>query len=148
MLLATLLSSCNHDRHEFTPNDQPVGYLTPLLTWEDPADVNSPTDDIRFIVSGTNGTAVTHNFTDAESAAQWLQQLPAGDYDLLVTVDMNETRGYLLTTVPDDSSSGPTTVPDTRTALPADASTETALPAPSSVPGVSPPGKKNPFYKQ
>lgn len=94
-----LLTACYHDLHDDAPDgydSQPVGYLTPQLIWDDADDAHSPIDDIRFIVSGTNGATVTHGFTDAEAAAQWLQQLPVGDYDLLVTVDMDEAHGYIL----------------------------------------------------
>ncbi len=120
-----LLTACYHDQHEEMPSeygDQPVGYLTPLLLWEDQADAGAAIDDIRFTVSGTNGTTVTHNFTDTESAAEWLQQLPVGDYDLLVTVDMDEAHGYILenaatrcTTRADEAFH--TALPDTRVSL-------------------------------
>ena len=96
-LLVFLLTACYHDQHEFTSSEYgelPVGYLTPQLIWDDPADANSAIDDIHFTVSGTT---VTHNFTDVEAAAEWLQQLPAGDYDILVTADMDEPSGYVLT---------------------------------------------------
>ena len=123
-----LLTACYHDQHEEMPSeygDQPVGYLTPLLLWEDQADAGAAIDDIRFTVSGTNGTTVTHNFTDTESAAEWLQQLPVGDYDLLVTVDMDEAHGYLLQNVGTDTRSMTradeptftTALPDTRVSL-------------------------------
>ena len=114
-----LLTACYHDQHEEMPSeygDQPVGYLTAQLVWDDPADANSAIDDIRFTVSGTNGTTVTHNFTDTESAADWLQQLPVGDYDVLVTVDMDEAHGYLLENA------------DTRSMTRADEAFHTALP--------------------
>ena len=119
---AGLLVSCYHDKHEFTPNEydgKPVGYLTPLLLWEDEADGGSPIDDIRFTVSGTGGPTVTHNFNSTEAAADWLQQLPAGDYDVLVTVDMDEAHGYVLengTTRADDATVA-TALPDTRVSL-------------------------------
>ena len=122
-----LLTACYHDQHEEMPSeygDQPVGYLTAQLVWDDPADANSAIDDIRFTVSGTNGTTVTHNFIDTESAADWLQQLPVGDYDLLVTVDMDEAHGYLLQNVDTDTRSMTradeafhTALPDTRVSL-------------------------------
>ena len=114
-----LLTACYHDQHEEMPSeygDQPVGYLTAQLVWDDPADANSAIDDIRFTVSGTNGTTVAHNFTDTESAADWLQQLPVGDYDVLVTVDMDEAHGYLLENA------------DTRSMTRADEAFHTALP--------------------
>ena len=52
-----LLTACYHDQHELQPNEydgKPVGYLTPLLLWDDPADAGTTTtiDDIRFTVSG------------------------------------------------------------------------------------------------
>ena len=120
-----LLTACYHDQHEFKPDEYgnlPVGYLTPQLIWDDPTDASTPIDDIHFIVSGTNGITVTHNFTNAEAAALWLQQLPAGEYDLLVTVDMDEAHGYVLenaatrgTTRADEEL--PTALPDTRVSL-------------------------------
>ena len=121
-----LLTACYHDQHEEMTSeygDQPVGYLTAQLVWDDPADANSAIDDIRFTVSGTNGTTVTHNFTDTESAAEWLQQLPVGDYDLLVTVDMDEAHGYILEnaatrgTTRADEATVTTALPDTRVSL-------------------------------
>ena len=122
-----LLTACYHDQHELQPNQydgKPVGYLTPLLLWEDQADAGAAIDDIRFTVSGTGGTTVAHNFTDTESAAEWLQQLPVGDYDLLVTVDMDEAHGYVLENVGADTRSTTradeefhTVLPDTRVSL-------------------------------
>lgn len=114
-----LLTACYHDQHEEMPSeygDQPVGYLTPQLIWDDQSDANSAIDDIRFTVSGTGGTTVAHNFTDTESASEWLQQLPVGDYDLLVTVDMDEANGYILENA------------DTRSTTRADEELHTALP--------------------
>ena len=121
-----LLTACYHDQHEEMPSeygDQPVGYLTAQLVWDDPADANSAIDDIRFTVSGTNGTTVTHNFNNTESAADWLQQLPVGEYDLLVTVDMDEAHGYILENAGTrgvtraDEATVTTALPDTRVSL-------------------------------
>ena len=121
-----LLTACYHDQHELQPNQydgKPVGYLTPLLLWEDQADADAAIDDIRFTVSGTGGTTVAHNFTDTESAADWLQQLPVGDYDVLVTVDMDEAHGYVLEnagtrgTTRADEATVTTALPDTRVSL-------------------------------
>ena len=132
-----LLTACYHDQHELQPNQydgKPVGYLTPLLLWDDPADAGTTTtiDDIRFTVSGTGGTTVAHNFTDTESAAEWLQQLPVGDYDLLVTVDMDEAHGYLLQNVGTDTRS--TTRADEATVTTALPDTRVSLSQPSSSP--------------
>lgn len=122
-----LLTACYHDQHEEVPSeygDQPVGYLTPLLLWDDPADAGTTTtiDDIRFTVSGTGSTTVANRFNNTEAAADWLQQLPVGDYDLLVTADMDEAHGYILenagtraTTRADEELH--TALPDTRVSL-------------------------------
>ena len=122
-----LLTACYHDQHELQPNQydgKPVGYLTPLLLWDDPADAGTTTtiDDIRFTVSGTGGTTVANRFNNTEAAADWLQQLPVGDYDVLVTVDMDEAHGYVLenaatraTTRADEAFH--TALPDTRVSL-------------------------------
>lgn len=121
-----LLTACYHDQHEEMPSeygDQPVGYLTPLLLWEDQADAGAAIDDIRFTVSGTGGTTVANRFNNTEAAADWLQQLPVGDYDVLVTVDMDEAHGYVLEntatrgTTRADEATVTTALPDTRVSL-------------------------------
>lgn len=121
-----LLSACYHGQHELQPNQydgKPVGYLTPLLLWEDEADAESPIDDVRFIVSGTGGTTVASQFNNTGAAADWLQQLPVGDYDVLVTVDMDEDHGYVLEnagtrgTTRADEATVTTALPDTRVSL-------------------------------
>ena len=122
-----LLTACYHDQHELQPNQydgKPVGYLTPLLLWDDPADAGTTTtiNDIRFTVSGTGGTTVANRFNNTESAADWLQQLPVGEYDLLVTADMDEAHGYLLENADTRSVTRAgeefhTALPDTRVSL-------------------------------
>jgi hypothetical protein len=97
-----------------------VGYLTPLLLWDDPADAGTTTtiDDIRFTVSGTGGTTVANRFNNTEVAADWLQQLPVGEYDLLVTADMDEAHGYVLENVGADTRSTTRADEEFHTALP------------------------------
>ena len=136
-----LLSACYHDQHEETPSeygDQPVGYLTPLLLWEDAdeaeAGATTTIDDIRFTVSGTNGTTAANRFNNTEAAADWLQQLPVGNYDLLVTVDMDEANGYILGNVGTDTRSTTRADEDVTTALP---DTRVSLADPSSSPAQS-----------
>lgn len=116
-----LLTACYHDQHEEMPSeygDQPVGYLTPLLLWEDQADASAAIDDIRFTVSGTGGTTVANRFNNTEAAADWLQQLPVGDYDVLVTADMDEAHGYVLENVGADTRSTTRADEEFHTALP------------------------------
>ncbi len=96
-----LLTACYHDQHEFTPNEfdgKPVGYVTPQLLWEDEADAAAvgSIDNLSFQVQGSNGVSRSRSFTSIEESADWLQQLPAGEYDILVTADMDEPSGYVL----------------------------------------------------
>ena len=97
-----LLTACYHDKHEFTPNEfdgKPVGYVTPQLLWEDEADAAAigSIDNLSFQVQGANGVSRARSFSSIEESADWLQQLPAGEYDILVTADMDEPSGYVLT---------------------------------------------------
>ena len=131
-----LLTACYHDQHELQPNQydgKPVGYLTPLLLWDDPADAGTTTtiDDIRFTVSGTGSTTVANRFNNTEAAADWLQQLPVGDYDLLVTADMDEAHGYVLENAGTDTRSATRADEEFHTALP---DTRVSLSQPSSSP--------------
>ena len=112
-----LLTACYHDKHEFTPNEfdgQPVGYVTPQLLWEDEADAAAvgSINALSFQVQGSNGVSRSRSFTSIEESADWLQQLPAGEYDILVTADMDEPSGYVLTTTgtPAENMLTPTSV--------------------------------------
>ena len=101
-LLIFLLTACYHDPHEFQPNEyegQSVGYVTPQLLWEDDADAAAigSVDALSFQVQGNGGVSRSRSFTSIEESADWLQQLPAGEYDILVTADMDEPSGYVLT---------------------------------------------------
>jgi len=96
-----LLTACYHDKHEFTPNEfdgKPVGYVTPQLLWEDEADAAAigSVNALSFQVQGANGVSQARSFSSIEESADWLQQLPAGEYDILVTADMDEPSGYVL----------------------------------------------------
>ena len=110
-LLLLLLCSCYHDKHEYQPNEfdgRPVGYVSAQLLWEDEADAPAVTsiDALSFWIQGTGGVSRTRSFTSIDESADWLQQLPAGEYDILVTADMDEPSGYATTAVPDASPSG------------------------------------------
>ena len=94
-----LLSACYHDKHELIPNEnegQPVGYVAPQLLWEDEADEPAITsiNALSFWIQGSDGGNRTREFGSVEESADWLQQLPAGEYDILVTADMDDPSGY------------------------------------------------------
>lgn len=112
-----LLTACYHDKHEFTPNEydgKPVGYVTPQLLWEDEADAAAigSINALSFQVQGANGVSRARSFSSIEESADWLQQLPAGEYDILVTADMDEPSGYILTATgaPSENMLVPTSV--------------------------------------
>jgi len=117
-LTAMLLTACCDDGHK-KPGDQPVGYITPLLTWEEETDDATTIDALHFVVNGTTGgTGVTHDFSTTASAAEWLQLLPVGSYDLLVTANMDKSHGYVMEN--DATRAGEdfaTALPDTRVSL-------------------------------
>ena len=97
-----LLTACYHDKHEFTPNEfdgKPVGYVAPQLLWEDEADAAAigSINALSFQVQGANGVSRARSFSSIEESADWLQQLPVGEYDILVTADMDDPSGYVLT---------------------------------------------------
>jgi hypothetical protein len=112
-----LLTACYHDKHEYTPNEydgKPVGYVAPQLHWEDEADAAAigSINALSFQVQGTGGVSQARSFSSIEESADWLQQLPAGEYDILVTADMDEPSGYILTATgaPSENMLVPTSV--------------------------------------
>ena len=116
-LLVFFLTACYHDKHEFQPNEYdgtPVGYVTPQLVWEDEADTvaTGAVNELSIHVKGGNGVSRARSFSSIEESADWLQQLPAGEYDILVTADMDEPSGYILTATgaPAENMLTPTTV--------------------------------------
>ena len=63
-------------------------------------------------MQGANGVSRARSFSSIEESADWLQQLPAGEYDILVTADMDEPSGYILTATgaPSENMLVPTSV--------------------------------------
>lgn len=120
-----LLTACYHDKHEFQPNEHDgtaVGYVSPQLSWENETDTLNTLDHIQITVAGSNGTSANQSFGSVQSTAEWLQQLPVGEYDLLVTADMDEARGYVLNNVTHSATRAEgdgsiNTLPDTRVSL-------------------------------
>lgn len=112
-----LLTACYHDKHEFQPNEsdeESVGYVTPQLLWENESDsvAISSIDNLSFQIKGNNGVIRSRSFSSVKGSADWLQQLPVGEYDILVTADMDESSGYQLVSSGSSSSNSltPTSV--------------------------------------
>ena len=67
------------------------------LYWDEYDDILSPIDGVRITASGADGFLKNYDFASPEDAADALQQIPEGTYNLLVTVDMAEKDGYIVT---------------------------------------------------
>ncbi len=93
--------SCKKERsHEYWDSeygDKAVGYLAFELYWDEYDDILSPIDGVRITASGADGFLKNYDFASPEDAADALQQIPEGTYNLLVTVDMAEKDGYIVT---------------------------------------------------
>ncbi len=99
--LTMFLISCKKERsHEYWDSeygDKAVGYLAFELYWDEYDDILSPIDGVRITASGADGFLKNYDFASPEDAADALQQIPEGTYNLLVTVDMAEKDGYIVT---------------------------------------------------
>lgn len=99
--LTMFLISCKKERsHEYWDSeygDKAVGYLAFELYWDEYDDILSPIDGVRITASGADGFLKNYDFASPEDAADALQQFPEGTYTLLVTVDMAEKDGYIVT---------------------------------------------------
>ena len=111
--MALLLMSCNKERsHEFWDSEYGninVGYLAFQLVWDEHDDTLSTIDNVKIAVSGADGFSKDYEFASPQDAADQLQQLPKGTYDLLVLVDMAEKDGYIVTSDKAKPGLAPTT---------------------------------------
>ncbi|MBR4325054.1 MAG: hypothetical protein IKP73_05970 [Bacteroidales bacterium] len=99
--MALLSMSCNKERsHEFWDSEYGninVGYLAFQLVWDEHDDTISTIDNVKITASGADGFLKQYDFSSPGDAADQLQQLPEGTYDLLIAVDMADSNGYTLT---------------------------------------------------
>ena len=101
-LAATLiLTGCFHNVHEFSASmfGGPVGYVTTSLLWEQGEDMRSSVDDIKVSVGGQK-VSLSKRYDGVENLSEELLQLPVGEYDVLVTVNMSEADGFILNGLP------------------------------------------------
>jgi hypothetical protein len=118
LTLLILLASCGKERrHEYWDSEyggKPIGYLAFELYWDEFDDIQSPIDNVQITVSGADGILKHYNFNTPAEAADALQQFPEGNYRLLVTVDMAEKDGYIVSQVATANSG---TLPQTTVSL-------------------------------
>lgn len=100
---ALLLAGCFHNYHELRPSEWgdgvEVGYLVTSLLWEHEEDGSTYIDDV--VVAAKNGIASrTVHYGNQYQASNELMQLPVGEYDVLVTVNMSDADGFTITGMP------------------------------------------------
>lgn len=99
---AVLLTGCFHKMHELKPSewgDAPVGYVAATFKWDQADDASGAIHGITLSFSGS-GANFSKNYNSVEEVSADLVQLPVGDYDILVTANMTEADGYVLTGLP------------------------------------------------
>lgn len=88
LMAALLLTGCFHEFHEKMDES---GTVAVALQWEQAEDAATPIQHITYSIGN-----FTKFFASVEEYAGELLQLPAGEYDILVTANMTEADGYFL----------------------------------------------------
>ena len=115
---ALMLGACTHPTHfdldmpqDENPQKYPapsgVGFLGNDLEWEDIADTESEIAHLSYTVTGANGVKETHEFNSAMDASDWMIPLPVGEYDILVSANMDSSNGFQISeTLPTKAENG------------------------------------------
>ena len=106
-MAALLLTGCFHEFHEKMDGTNTVAVA---LQWEQAEDAAIPIHNITYSAGG-----FTWNFASAEEAASQPLQLPDGEYDILVTANMTEADGYILSGMPATKADG--SLPEVKVSL-------------------------------
>ena len=104
---ALLLTGCFHEFHEKMDG---TGTMAVALQWEQAEDAATPIHNITYSTGG-----FTRSFAGAEEAASELLQLPAREYDILVTANMTEADGYIVSGMPATKADG--SLPEVKVSL-------------------------------
>ena len=100
---ALLLAGCFHNVHEFIPSEWgggvKVGYLAASFTWEFEEDNNTVINDLIVAAKGSKALRA-ERYKDQHASSKDLMQLPAGEYDVLVTLNMEQEDGFIITGIP------------------------------------------------
>ncbi len=95
---ALLLAGCFHEFHEKSDG---TGSVAAALRWEQPGDAGTPVHGLTCSIGG-----FTKVYASAEELASGFLQLPAGEYDILVTANMAASDGYVLDGLPATRADG------------------------------------------
>ena len=107
LMAALLFTGCFHEFHEKMDGTTTMAVS---FQWEQADDAATPIHNITYSTGG-----FTRSFSGAEEAASELLQLPAGEYDILVTANMTEADGYILSGMPATRADG--SLPEVRVSL-------------------------------
>lgn len=102
---ALTLGACSHAIHfdQDMPQDENtlkypapngLGYLGNDLAWEDIADIKSEIANLQYIISGANGVLEKRQFNTPDEASELMIPLPVGEYDVLVSANMDTANGF------------------------------------------------------
>ena len=102
-VITLFIAGCFHNVHEFRASewgdDVEVGYIVTSLLWGQNDDKGTDVDDITIGTVGS-GVSFSKHYDDVEEVSKELVQLPTGEYDMLVTVNMSDADGFVLTGMP------------------------------------------------
>lgn len=102
-VITLFIAGCFHNVHEFRASewgdDVEVGYIVTSLLWGQNDDKGTDVDDITIGTVGS-GVSFSKHYDDVEEVSKELVQLPTGEYDMLVTVNMSDAEGFVLTGMP------------------------------------------------
>ena len=90
-----LMAGCYHDYYELRESEfgnLPVGYVAPLIDWEQ-EDAAVPVHDLTIVAVG-NGISDSKSYDHIPDIAKDPLQIPKGEYKVLYKVNMTEPDGY------------------------------------------------------
>ena len=81
------------------PVQDSMGFFSSDLQWENSEDEGSQIHDLSFMFTSDN-TSFLRSYSSDEEASKNFQQLPEGNYNVTVTVNMTDSDGYVVTGIP------------------------------------------------
>ncbi len=104
-----LLTGCFQEFHDRQAWDVPVGYLVPVLQWEDPDDAGIDIHDLVIVVQGP-GLSYSRHYANVREAAADVLPLPVGECGIVAVANASGADGYSLSGLPPTKADGDLTV--------------------------------------
>lgn len=102
LAVSLLLIGCHQNELELIqsyPVQDTMGFFSSDLQWEKSEDQGSLIHGLSFMFTSDN-TSFSRSYASDEEASRNFQQLPEGDYDITVTVNMTDSDGYVVNGIP------------------------------------------------